>query len=197
MHNDEFLEHHGVKGQKWGVRRYQNLQGRLTALGKKRVRDISNTESNDPDTTNKGTSTTNKGASTTNKGVDKTTTTSTDDTSSKTNAAKGSSTTKPPTNTNDKPKVALMSNEELQARIARIDLEQRYQTAITSTARKKGSASTNLLVAKLKDKGADAMADIMVQTAKTVGVKGANQALNKIFKNTDFEEYVFTNNKRK
>lgn len=28
--------HHGVKGQKWGVRRYQNQDGSLTELGKKR-----------------------------------------------------------------------------------------------------------------------------------------------------------------
>ena len=33
--NDE-LYHHGVKGQKWGVRRYQNSDGSLTPLGKKR-----------------------------------------------------------------------------------------------------------------------------------------------------------------
>lgn len=31
------LEHHGIKGQKWGVRRYQNPNGTLTAAGKKRV----------------------------------------------------------------------------------------------------------------------------------------------------------------
>ena len=30
------LYHYGVKGQKWGVRRYQNEDGSLTALGKKR-----------------------------------------------------------------------------------------------------------------------------------------------------------------
>lgn len=29
------LEHHGVKGQRWGVRRYQNKDGTLTAAGKK------------------------------------------------------------------------------------------------------------------------------------------------------------------
>ncbi len=30
------LYHHGVKGQKWGVRRFQNADGTLTAAGKKR-----------------------------------------------------------------------------------------------------------------------------------------------------------------
>ena len=30
------LYHHGVKGMKWGVRRYQNKDGSLTSAGKKR-----------------------------------------------------------------------------------------------------------------------------------------------------------------
>ena len=35
------LKHHGVKGMKWGVRRYQNKDGTLTNAGKKRYdRDI-------------------------------------------------------------------------------------------------------------------------------------------------------------
>ena len=35
MSNAE-LYHHGVKGQRWGIRRYQNKDGSLTALGRNR-----------------------------------------------------------------------------------------------------------------------------------------------------------------
>ena len=32
---DNHLEHHGIRGQKWGVRRFQNADGTLTAAGRK------------------------------------------------------------------------------------------------------------------------------------------------------------------
>lgn len=38
---DGVLYHHGIKGMKWGVRRYKNLDGSLTARGQKRYSDKS------------------------------------------------------------------------------------------------------------------------------------------------------------
>lgn len=36
FYSDEELAHHGILGQKWGVRRYQNPDGSLTSAGKSR-----------------------------------------------------------------------------------------------------------------------------------------------------------------
>lgn len=35
-YNYDYLEHHGIMGQKWGIRRFQNADGSLTAAGKER-----------------------------------------------------------------------------------------------------------------------------------------------------------------
>lgn len=40
--NDMYLAHHGVKGMKWGVRRYQNRDGSLTSAGKRKYGYVGN-----------------------------------------------------------------------------------------------------------------------------------------------------------
>lgn len=38
--DSSYLEHHGIKGQKWGIRRFQNEDGSLTPLGEKRIKKL-------------------------------------------------------------------------------------------------------------------------------------------------------------
>lgn len=48
----DFLEnelyHHGIKGQRWGVRRFQNEDGSLTSAGRKRYKVGDKMDTNDP-----------------------------------------------------------------------------------------------------------------------------------------------------
>lgn len=36
LYDPNYIAHHGIKGQRWGIRRYRNDDGSLTDLGKKR-----------------------------------------------------------------------------------------------------------------------------------------------------------------
>ena len=42
LKNDNYLMHYGIKGQRWGIRRFQNEDGTLTAEGKSRYKNTTN-----------------------------------------------------------------------------------------------------------------------------------------------------------
>jgi hypothetical protein len=42
--SDDHICHHGILGMKWGVRRFQNADGTLTAKGKARMNDVANSK---------------------------------------------------------------------------------------------------------------------------------------------------------
>ncbi len=49
IRDEDYLEHHGVKGQRWGIRRYQNEDGSLTDIGKKRYSGVAGKSNKDID----------------------------------------------------------------------------------------------------------------------------------------------------
>lgn len=51
---EAYIAHHGIKGQKWGVRRFRNEDGTLTEAGKKRLsKDLKKVEKTQNDFRNK------------------------------------------------------------------------------------------------------------------------------------------------
>lgn len=140
------LYHHGIKGMKWGIRRFQNKNGSLTLLGKKRRQQMDDDD--------------------------------------------GSSSAKP------KPKsVKEMSDKELQDKVNRLSLEQRYldlNRQVKNLEPAKVSAGKKFVNTVLKNVIAPAAEDVAKQLAKSY----MTDAVNKAFKLPD-ELKVYTNNKKK
>ena len=44
FYSDEYLAHHGILGQKWGIRRFQRLDGTRTAAGKEHAKELAKEE---------------------------------------------------------------------------------------------------------------------------------------------------------
>lgn len=213
MENYNEMYHHGVKGQRWGIRRYQNKDGTMTAYGKKRyAKEMAKLEAEKKMLKNKQKTAAQMAKLDKKKQeVDALKKKTESDKDSKTNADKPKSAEK---------SIKDMTNEELNAKIERLKLEQKYEELlrgpVNNTANNSSNNSNNSSNSSNKDKKEagkefakkylgdagkkilwDTSVDLAAQTTKHLLAKGINSAIDAKNSSGDPIDAVFSNNKRK
>ena len=162
------LYHHGIKGMKWGFRRFQNDDGSLTLAGRIRQAKLNKKRK---------------------KALEKARQTKAANKAAAEERAKQLAAGK------IKPKD--MTDAELKARKERLQLEKDYVSLLKESRQKdRGSRFMDKVLDSTQDKIADqVVADIITQSVKALGVKAVNQYLKNAGSFAD--DVVFTNNKKK
>ena len=141
MENENvFLEHHGILGQKWGVRRYQNKNGSLTPTGKRRLKIVD---------TNYDEKKNNKSYS------------------------------------SKKSSIENLTDDELRARITRLNLEKSYKSLVNEKNKVKES------------KGKRFVMDVLDRSGKTVATQVATYAMGSAVNNLTGKNIVNLNSGKK
>ena len=173
------LYHHGVKGQKWGVRRYQNKDGSLTLAGKKRalkMQDQYTRFSNDKKYRDKDGNLTYSGRKKALK-MKEQYSELTGGKQLKKFATKSkqtvSSTTKSVNNSSNKSKsIKDMTDQELKDKIDRIALENKYKQAM--------SEQVSDISKKETSKGRKSVNEVLTNAGKNVATQAAVWAMGKV-----------------
>ncbi len=181
---DDELYHHGILGMKWGVRRYQNSDGSLTSAGKHRYnKEMAKLKSEEKVIKNRE-KTRDKMAKLEAKRKDiEARKKALDDEDSK-KEIHGLSGKKHNSSSEEKPKkISEMTNEEIQAKIDRMNLEKRYSDLVSEKTNPKSAPS----------KGQKIVEEILTNSAKNIGTqtvtfimgKTVNKALEGIYNDKD------------
>ena len=154
------LEHWGIKGMKWGIRRFQNKDGSLTAAGRKRYSDSAEG--------GKSTSASNKSKSSSSSGKSRGKTSS---------SSKSSSSSEEKEDPVIKKKPSEMTDAELNAAINRMQLEKRYTDLLPKepapTPKQKSAVSRFI---------SGAMKDVVLPSLTTSARNALTSYLEKMFK---------------
>ena len=165
--NENELKHHGVKGQRWGFRRYQNKDGSLTPAGRKRADKLKN-----------------KYLEVTGKKL-----------VGRAISTKGKTTSQNEENTNKKKSIKEMSNEELRSKTTRMNLEREYLNAVSSMKDinpKQVSKGQKLVELVATEMIKPAAINVGKQAFNTLFAKSLNNTLN-----LEKEYKIHTNNQKK
>ena len=208
-YNNE-LYHYGIPGQKWYVRRYQNKDGSLTPAGRKRQAKLkSELDMLDGKKPSQESPKSRLAAYREKKQAEK------DRVKKDARLAKARQARMEKKQAeeerakkleNGEIPVEKMTDQEIQARIDRVKLENSLKEAMNTTVTEVTTEKKNRgkdFSEKFKDDVVDKLAknvasDLVAQTTKAVLTVGINKVLNNaINKDGDAKEYVFSNNKRK
>lgn len=189
---DYYLSHHGTKGMRWGVRRYQNKDGSLTNAGKKRyARELEKVKKAEKVLKNK-----------------QKTQAKLDDLERRKKAVEEQNkAAKKSKKHNDEDKIEKpkkkrikdMTTEELNERIARLQLEKNCRDLEASQATK-GKQFATMVKNDIVSPG---LKDVSKQMFKSVAVITGNEVMKRVadawgFDDNDHTDYrVYTNNKKK
>ena len=122
---NNYIKHHGIKGQKWGVRRFQNKDGSLTPAGNKRYGSKENFEKQYPEDVKKSLNKAKSGMYKAGNAVNKV-------------KDVNDVMIKNANNEQIKKDVSKMSDQELQRIVNRLNMEERYKQVMNSRAAEEG-----------------------------------------------------------
>ena len=120
-----YIKHHGIKGQKWGVRRYQNKDGTLTPAGKQKYGSKDNFDKQYPEDVKKSINKAKSGLNKASDAVDK----AKDINAKQIKKAQAAQIKKD---------ISEMSDQELQKIVNRLNMEERYKQVMNSRAAETG-----------------------------------------------------------